>query len=343
MVAYFNHGNTPKLPKSIHAKIGNIWTPAQKLFVRHAGNWQIHYQNEVVVTLGNTVNVVLKQLFTPAQWADASLKKRVIVPSGVEIGSTTGSYAIVTTISVEGQAASFAGELTLDIYGTVSGIGGQPNSGVGGSVIWGNFPGREGQKLTVNNFGLLRAGGGAGGRGGNGGNGVWYSGRTLTEGPTFNPQQTFVVYGNGFREFWWGGVKIGPTTTNPSVSQGGWTYYMGAQYSGSQYHIYRQTTVYDAPNYTSGGTGGNGGRGQGYDAPLSAGSAPVAGGTNAGASGKSGDGGPYGSSGQAGATGASGNSTGGLAGADGGPSGFYLHGSANVTLNNSGTLLGRLS
>ena len=121
------------------------------------------WANEVVVVLGNTVNVVLKTLFTAPQWADANLKKRVVVPAGVQIGATQGGYAIATTISGDGQAGSFAGELRLVNNGTISGIGGAPNSGVGGTAMLGNFLGRAGQKLIIDNYGTIRAGGGAGG------------------------------------------------------------------------------------------------------------------------------------------------------------------------------------
>lgn len=314
------------------------------------------WASEVVVVLGNANSIVLVSYFTAAQWANATLKKRVVVPAGVIIGATNATYAIASANTADGQAGSWAGSLTLEIRGTVQGIGGVANSGVGGSVIWCNLPGRNGEKLNIVYFAgcIVRAGGGGGGRAGNGGTGVWYSGRTVTEGPfyTYRPAGTNSGYAwiEGYDSGIWWGPRLGYPLSNPTVI-GSWTYYRGQfrnSWAGddgdpsSAYEVSRQTTAYDVPNYTSGGIAGNAGRGEGHDGPALAGANPVAGGTNAGASGKSGNGGAYGNSGQTGANGSSGNYSVGTAGAAGGLTGFYLHGAANANETiNGGSLLGR--
>lgn len=319
--------------------------PVQKVFL---GTKQI-WANEVVVVLGNTTtNVNLKTLFTLAEWGDANLKKRVVVNAGVNIGSTQGAYAIAATTTADGQAGSWAGELTLDVRGTVSGVGGAANSGKGGDVILGNFPGRTGQKLIVNLYsgGIIRAGGGGGGRGGNGGGGYYtddqyhlypYS-RYGANWEWYQGRYQIYLSANG-----WSALNVGGASTYTS---GGYVYSRGAyveSYGGDGYQISRRLVT---PNtvYTGGGAGGNGGRGQGYDGANAGGSAGAAGGTNAGAGGTGGTGAGYGGTGNTGNTGGAGNNGGGLAGAAGGLAGFYINGIANVTLNNlGGTLQGRVA
>lgn len=321
------------------------------------GTVQIWFR-EVVVVLSSGTNVDLKSRFTEAQWSDVNLAKRVVVPTGVEIGGTTTAYAIRS--GATSQADSWAGVLKLEIRGTVSGIGGAVNSGVGGNVISVPFPGRNGEKLLLEIInGLLRAGGGGGGRAGNGGPGVWYSGRTVNEGPYYSgatnqaPVYGWVSYYATAYAHWGSTSPIGTQHDVTSMVIGGVTYTRGALTAqhgdddgGTYYHymISRTYTAYDVPNYTSGGVAANAGKGQGFDGAATAGGAPVAGGgSGAGASGKSGDGGPYGSSGQAGANGAPGTAGAGTAGVAAGLAGYYLLGTANVTLTNTGgTLLGRL-
>ena len=321
--------------------------PVQKVFL---GTTQI-WANEVVVTLGNTTDVVLKSLFTSDQWDNAFLKKRVVIPAGVEIGATTGAYAILATAQADGLAGSWAGDLTLEVHGTVSGIGGVPNSGVGGKAIRANFTGKSGQKLKLVSDGLIRSGGGGGGRAGNGGQGSY-----LDYQDTGQQYSTWSSY-QWHWEYWVGGqinIYIGgakhvadfPTDGSHTViDAGGYRYTRGSAYGnngGFYFYGFSRRLITPATVVTSGGVAGNGGRGQGFDGAATAGAAAVGGGTNAGASGKSGDGGAWGASGQSGANGTSGNYSSGTAGASGGLAGFYLDGAANVTLTNTGTVQGRL-
>jgi hypothetical protein len=302
------------------------------------GTTQI-WAHEIVVVLGASgAQTYLADLFDPSVWA-SSTPKRVVVPEGVERGSS-GSW--VFAVANGAQAASFGGPLTLENRGTLSGRGGSANSGVGGDVISVNVPGKDGQKLTISNHGTIRAGGGGGGLGGNGGGGYYQTPYTYQEGPYFennNPGYAWHDYGSWARR--WGYDYTYPSPA-PPYSTGGWTYHLGAHNGGGHYAIYRTQTRYNT-YYTSGGAGGNGGRGQGYDGANAGGSAGAAGGTNAGAGGTGGSGGGWGATGGTGSSGASGNNGGGAAGAVGGLAGFYLTGSGNATLNNFGTVLGRLN
>lgn len=317
--------------------------PVQKVYL---GTYQI-WGNEIVVVLGNrSTSLFLKSLFTTADWA-SNTRKRVVVPAGVEIGTNT-NFAIAISATADGQATSFGGELIIDNFGTVSGLGGAPNSGGGGDAILANLLGRSGQKLIVNNYGTLRAGGGGGGRGGNGGAGSYgYNYREPSSGwySWNNGGYEFrYTFGNATMSAMWNGSTVGSTPGYASsISAGGWTYLRGPDVdegsASAIFMIARQTTAYQP---TSGGVAGNAGRGQGFDGAASAGANPVAGGTNAGASGKSGDGGAWGQPGQTGANGSAGNAGSGTAGATGGLAGAYLASSANAIFNNHGTVQGRL-
>lgn len=324
------------------------------------------WAHEVVIVLGaaSAAAYLIDIVNNPTIWA-SSTPKRIVVPAGVERGSGT-SWVFAPMPAGSSIASSWGGSLTLEIRGTLSGIGGTANSGVGGSVIVGTVTGKDGQKLIVNVFAgaILRAGGGGGGRAGNGGQGVWYSGRTVTEGPVV--QQQLPQYGYVYRqiesrnwvnrfEIYWGGL-VYQAPNGSGDPRGVWVggiYYYAVSQTGQNggddntwywYSIARQYTVTDVPNYTAGGVAANAGKGQGFDGPATVGGAAVGGGTNAGASGKSGDGGGYGSPGTTGANGTNGNASAGLAGAAPGLAGFYLTGAANVNFtNNGGTLLGRLA
>lgn len=320
----------------------------------------------VVVVAANTNNLTLKSLFTtPVDYWSQEVPKRVVINSGVSVNATVNSHAILTSTQADGLSGSFGGTLVLEVRGIVSGIGGVANSGVGGSVINANFPGKNGTtKMQVNVIGgTLRAGGGGGGKGGNGGGGVYYTGRTVTEGPYINhssyPGYAWVhnvrmsgAYVNS-SSIMWGtmqqGVGAGAVT---SYSTGGYTYYRGSLYTWSSgdddesyiYYISRTYVVNDVPNNTNGGVAGNGGRGQGCDGVNTSGSGAVAGGTNAGAAGACGAGGLYGNSGVAGSNGTNGNRTSGTAGAAAGLAGYYAYPAANYNIaNTGGTLLGRVA
>ena len=306
------------------------------------------WAREIVIVLPNSGSLDIKPLFDAV---DAGLwisdtSKRVVVPTGVVINSTLAAYALRVSVA-------WGGTLTIDMAGFINGLGGTINSGVGGTALQITTLGLTGQKLVLNRLdGGLRGGGGGGGRAGNGGQGVWYSARTITEGPYYqagyswqswtNNSTTVITWANNSWTLYDGGWG---TSYAPGD---GWTYYRGSLADGSIpgnsfYYIYRRRSVVDVPNYTAGGVAGNAGRGQGSDGAAGPAAGPVAGGTNAGASGTSGAGGPYGQNGTAGTNGASGNYTGGTAGLAGGLAGFAIDGSTRVDIiGTGGVLLGRL-
>jgi hypothetical protein len=350
MTALFNFGGSHRLPKSVHAKVGSVWTPAQKLHIRVGGAWQVHYQNEVVVTLATRNNVVLKTLFTPEQWNDPNLKKRVVIPEQVHIGAGAPDYALATTLQADGQAGSFAGQLLLEVRGTISGIGGAANSGTGGDAIWANFPGQAGQPMLISNYGTLRSGGGGGGRGGTGGQGSYAN----SEDTGYQYSQyyrhweiNFAALGARQTKVWWDSSNIYAANGETySITYGGFYYVAGSQVGSSntwRFYQVRRYRVTPVTVVTNGGAGGAGGRGYGFDGVNTGGSAGSAGGTNAGVGGTGGTGGTWGAPGATGNTGATGNYTGGAAGAAGGLAGCYLKGASNATLTNiGGTLQGRI-
>lgn len=343
-----------KIPNAIHGKVSGSYRRLHQGWVKVLGVWKLSWQEEVVAYVPAASNVVIVDYFSAVDWNNPHVRKRLVIPPGVEIGSSNATYAFTTSYYAAGAAGSFAGELIVDNYGTISGIGGAPNSGVGGNAVQAQHGGQAGQKYVLNNYGTIRAGGGGGGRGGNGGPGVWYD--SQASGPHYAPYSYhFEGQQNSYQPPWsernifWNGTKLsfgyGP---HPSyLDHAGWRYYPGAwrenRGGGWVFYEVRRELITPVANHTAGGIAGNAGRGQGYDGAASAGAAPVAGGTNAGASGKSGDGGGWGASGATGNTGASGNNGSGTAGAAGGLAGYYLLGSAYITLNNYGTVQGRLS
>ena len=338
MPVHVRHVGAWKEAKALHIRHNGVWKPIQAAYIRQGGVWKQYYAAERVVTLSSSVSPIIKSFFSAADWGDANLRKVVIIPPGVEIGANYTGHALATSDSASGQPGSWAGELVIENYGTISGIGGAANSGVGGTALLVTFKGRNGELATVNNYGTLRGGGGGGGRGGQGGAGQ--VGYEFSEGPFYSATTSGYIatrYTNGTWFYRWNGTIIGNGVGNPYLS-GGWYYTNGAQQSGQGHQVRRYQTRY---NSTTGGAGGAGARGQGFDGNAGTGANGAAGGTNAGAGGKGGNGGAWGAAGQTGATGAAGNVGSGTAGATGGLGGAYLNGRANCTLNNSGTVLGR--
>lgn len=360
MALHVKNAGVWKPTKKLWTRQSGIWTPVRRAFVKQGAAWKQYFQDEVVAQLVSTgAAPVAVNHFSAADWANPLLNKRLIIPAGQEIGTNQGTYALAISGSAQGQAGSFAGDLIIDNYGTISGLGGLPNSGQGGTAVWGNLPGRDGRRSILNNYGTIRGGGGGGGRGGTGGTGVWY-----------DYQDTgviFVNYGNmwvndalegpnfQYAQIYWGGVELwrGNPGNVASVDLSGYRYEKHAyQFSNGRWrhHAIRRYLINPIANYTPGGAGGSGGRGQGYDGGNAGGAAGAAGGTNAGAGGTGGWGMHYGGAGYdglgaglPGAAGASGNYAGGSAGASGGAAGFYLNGLANITFNNFGTVQGRIA
>lgn len=328
------------------------------------GTMQV-WAHEIVFMLGASsaaaylVDIVSAR---PGLWA-TSTPKRVVVPAGVERGSGT-SWVLAIMPAGSSAASSWAGKLTLEVRGTLSGIGGAPNSGKGGDVIWVNFPGRNGEKLQINVLpgATLRPGGGGGGASGAGGQGFYQTPYTYQEGPTVSGVGSgsgYYVYNQGSYEdhYYWGGHVGSGYSPNGYLSTGGWVYYRSSLYTNgtggdsdegtyqwANYYILRQQTRYNN-YYPLGGAARPGGRGQGFDGPAAAGGAAVGGaGSGAGASGTGGTGGAYGVSGGAGTAGVNGNYGAATGGAAGGLAGFYLNGAANSNfVNTGGTVLGRVA
>lgn len=348
-----------KKVQHLYVKREGVWTPVRRAFVNDAGVWRQYFQDEVTRVLNATgAAPVAVNSFTPEEWANPLLNKRLVIPAGQEIGTSQGTYALAISGSAQGQAGSFAGDLIIDNYGTVSGLGGAPNSGVGGTAVWGNLPGRDGRKAILNNHGVLRGGGGGGGRGGNGGTG--YTSNNMAEGPYFDGSGKYWDYvyawntqANGYLWLCWGGALIwegaGVGWPGSSIQVGPYIYYRSADYGSYRFSVGRYLASPVITTYP-GGAGGSGGKGQGYDGPNTGGAVGAAGSTNAGAGGTGGWGMHYGGAGYdgigaglPGAAGAAGNYSGGSAGASGGAAGFYLNGLANITFNNFGTVQGRIA
>lgn len=352
--------------KDLWVRDAGVWMPVRKAFIRNAGVWRQTFQDEVVATLpAFGTGAVAADHFPAADWANPLLTKRLVIPANVEIGTNQSSYALAISRTANGQAGSFAGDLIIDNYGIISGIGGAPNSGVGGTAVWGNLPGRDGRKAILNNYDTLRGGGGGGGRGGNGGRGIWYDYQDT--GQTY---QHFSGYqwhwedrpANAHVKLWVGGSMAYESWNNAanfnatSHQNGGYVYEKGSwiQDTGGGWRIFymRRYLITPIANITAGGAGGDGGRGQGYDNPNNQpGASGAGGGLNAGAGGTGGYGMHYGGAGYTdgkgqglpGYAGAAGNyDTAGNAGAAGGLGGFYLNGLANIQLNNFGTVQGRV-
>lgn len=322
-------------------------------------------QIEVTPAMVTGSTLYLQDLFTPAQWTDPNLHKRVVIPAALEVGSLSGPAVAVASTST--TTDRWGGQLSMEVLGTVSGHGGAPYSGAGGDAIHVNLLGSEDQKLSIINYGTIRAGGGGGGLGGIGGEG--------SQDAEINPSAVVgnndPNFGMGIRDMgayfanvWirWQGADVVNTIVEKSEWGGRITKYAdGWSYSAPDGWHYRSmiawlqqpgtppTNWYTFYRYqlvameTSGGGAGEPGRGQGFEAAATTGAPPVAGGVGAGASGRSGNGGAWGVEGQAGENGSDGNVGDGGAGSPGGLAGFYLSGSERAEFTNLGVVLGRLN
>ncbi len=297
-------------------------------------------QAEVVAYVSSNVNNLnVQTLFSGADWADTDKRKRVVINTGVVVGSSNPANAALQSGTARGNV------LVIHNSGTIAGAGGTANGGAGGAAIQ-----TQQADITIVNSGNIYGGGGGGGQGGNGGSGTIQTAiREPSTGELYEPS------GNGNAKHWWNSPLNGksfvmwgddwmPFAQGPlgatSLVYNGYTYYRGSYrltVSGDTYYGIYRTYTGDMP--TVGGTGGAGGRGQGTDGSAAAGLAGSAGGTNAGAGGAGGAGGAFGVAGTAGATGVAGNNGAGLAGNAGGAAGAAITGSG-YTLTNTGTVLG---
>ena len=280
--------------------------------------------NEIQYTISsNTTNFQLSSAYG-SNWQTA-VPKRLIVNSGVTVGSSNGNPAM----TIEG---SMGGTLIVQNTGSIQGTGGSANGGNGGSAVRSD---QNGNITFYNNSGgQVYAGGGGGGKGGTGGTGGQggtggtggagqyqsYVGASSmftqyphNAGPLPGSYFCGVIFGwhtfgniTGYQQgtksrFWWHGRVTFSCYANNAQSGGNG----GSGGSGG-----------------SGGAGGDGGRGQGYGQSAQNGSGGSAGGAgsggNSGGAGtnNAGAGGTGGTGGQGGTGGTGGN--GGSWGTDGG-------------------------
>ena len=108
--------------------------------------------NEIVVTLANSTNQDAGTLFG-ANWA-SSVPKQLIIPSGIVVGSSNGSSALVLP-------SGMAGTLTVNVDGGIHGTGGSGDSGAGGDALLVNQA--SGITVNVSASGQIFGGGGGGG------------------------------------------------------------------------------------------------------------------------------------------------------------------------------------
>ncbi|MBU2533333.1 MAG: hypothetical protein KKB37_11370 [Alphaproteobacteria bacterium] len=311
-----------------YVKQGGVWKPVRDGFGKQGGVWKNFYMAEEVVTLSASAEQVnIANLFSLTEWAGARTK-RLIIPPGIVLGSTSSAVAALRS------GAGRGGALIIENGGELLGAGGAANSGAGGPAFLAEQSG-----IQLLNSGSIMGGGGGGGTGGQGGPG--YYTYTVTEGPHWNISNTYWndrnLGGNG--SAYWYGTYLGQPYHLGPISKDGWNYYAGNLYGGYNWSrtVYRQQSQ---TAYTTGGAGGAGGRGRGYNQTPLSGSAGSAGGTNAGTGGTGGAGREWGLAGSAGATGASGNNGGGLSGSSGGAAGAAILNPGNVSLTNTGTLAG---
>ncbi|KAG5183308.1 hypothetical protein JKP88DRAFT_290458 [Tribonema minus] len=223
------------------------------------------WAHEVVIVLGaaSAAAYLIDIVNNPTIWA-SSTPKRIVVPAGVERGSGT-SWVFAPMPAGSSIASSWGGSLTLEIRGTLSGIGGTANSGVGGSVIVGTVTGKDGQKLIVNVFAgaILRAGGGGG---------VWVGGIYY-----YAVSQTGQNGGDDNTWYWYSIARQYTVTDVPNYTAGG-----VAANAGKGQGFDGPATVGGAAvgGGTNAGASGKSGDGGGYGSPGTTG----ANGTNGNAS-----------------------------------------------------------
>jgi len=161
--------------------------------------------NEIQYTCSSDVqNLNLETAFTTSNWT-STVPKRLIVNSGVTVGTTGSNYAI-------NIPDSMAGTLTIDNNGNIYGSPGAAgsagsNGGVGGTAIF-IHTGNTSSDITINNAsganikggggggggGGTGGAGGTGGTGGTGGNGTYYYGTSTVSGPGVNPNNNNMSY-----------------------------------------------------------------------------------------------------------------------------------------------------
>ena len=320
-------GNNTNVPESGTISIGNFYGAV----------------NEIQYTISSgTTNFQTSSAFG-SNWTTA-VPKRLIVNSGVTVGSSNGNPAMI----IDG---SMGGTLVVQNAGSVEGTGGAANGGAGGTAVRCDQNGN----VTFQNAGALKGGGGGGGAGGAGGAG----GQGGTGGAGGDGQyNAFVANYNTQWNF-----STGSPRNHSPWNQGGiahlaevilWAHWgcrraNAGTFSTGQYQNYGNLNAgqarlhVDCYNHASqsgaaggsggsGGTGGAagaGGQGEGYQQTAQAGASGSAGG--AGSSGNAGaDNGNNSGQGGTGGTGGQGG-TGGTGGAGGSFGNAGATGSAGAT------------
>lgn len=312
---------------------------ADELGSASSNPFSISISGEIVATVptGFTTNITLPgSYFTLAEWS-SSAAKRLVVPVGATVHSTSVGVAAITSSPAGG---SFKIENRGNLYGA-PGAGGTPgNAGQDGGPVF-----DLGSAATIDNFGNIKAGAGGGGSGGNGGPGGaevtdlsdWtYSQVSFQSKHCYYYPNTYSIIINSTiwqsASPWTSPVVIGNTAyfcrtdidRDPGVAKS---------------HDVRWGTVVSPQ--TPGGTGGAGGMGEsavtaaGFGLPGTT----AANGAAAGAAG--GFGGGLGHDGSAGPTGPTGSTGNGTAGAAGGLKGRVSVNSNATIQNQGGTVLGR--
>lgn len=232
----------------------------------------------------DTTDVDISTLFSAEEWA-SSVKKKVVIDSGVTVGATSTSTGAITTGTGNG------GNLEIVNNGTILGKGGSggsiayaPTEFASSDTITSNAGGNGGAGITAQvdctiiNNGNLYGGGGGGGSGGHG--------TTLRR-----YQTSYVTYTARC-------LSCHTNYDNIYCSLFGYPY------------VQCGTTIYTTVVGLAGGYGGAGGDGAGYG--LATGASGSAGGSSSsrtsptatsGAGGAGGAGGNYGSNGSSGSTG----------------------------------------
>jgi len=299
-----------------------------------------------VIDLTKTVsssqsNLTLSSLFTASEW-QSSRPKRVVIPSGVVVYSSTPTSAALSS------GTNWSGKLTLQIDAGAevqgaAGIGGAAADGRnGGDAIAAQFSG-----LSIINNGAVRAGGGGGGAGGQGAAGsISIQAREPETGALLSTSPRYGCWNDQTSNNWyWNDIQVVGINSGyqyPAAYGGSYLYYCGTdsiQFNGGTLRAIYRVANTATDQTTNGGSGGAGGDGRGFNHSSSVGAAGTAGGQNAGAGGAGGKGGDWGQAGADGTAGQQSNTLSqGAAGFKGGSPGHAINGS--VTYSGAGVKQG---
>ena len=152
-----------------YVNISGVWVPVSNSIKRN-GYW---VDELVIYVTANTNNLNVATLFNtiyPGSWV-RNINKRLVINSGVVIGSTTQTTIpepLTTSALIIRDFPS--GNIKIENYGSILAVAGLfafggISGGAGGTAIYTTA------NITIDNFGTIYGGGGSGGRGGQGGTG----------------------------------------------------------------------------------------------------------------------------------------------------------------------------